>query len=271
MLLSLRPLPFHSTSSSRRDLLAIFFRASIRFGNVPIALRPLLKTVPDYDVHLGRCRFDLSTATVAPSRSTRPCLRILRPSLRSRPKKAQSPRHSDCSSVSPLPLIEGMPCADRSQQAQLLQPSFLNGNPGQESVWTALDRLVPPDLVSPRAPALHPFLSLNSADRARDSTEPVDDGAICVSFPFCGGDGERSSESVLRGIEIVPYTVELVKVSVRSESAPSARAGVAAGKIEKWWNLEWLKKSEVKEAARDRVVVAKKVSGALVTLCTSSK
>jgi hypothetical protein len=157
-------------------------------------------------------------------------------------------------------------------QSQLLQHSFLNGACSEDSVWTALDNLVPPSL-SRNASTSTPFFTLSASQTTNGESviEALDDGSICVSFPL-NFQTNSTEKSVVEVIEIVPHRVELVEVTNPVESKKKggtdavnqegATKGEGDGK--KWWDFEWLRNhgdgKERGEAVAGKVIVAKKVS-----------
>ncbi|GAA5892316.1 uncharacterized protein JCM6883_007317 [Sporobolomyces salmoneus] len=132
--------------------------------------------------------------------------------------------------------------------SQLLQHSFLNGTCPEDSVWTALDNLIPPSL-SPRVSTATHYLTLSA------SPPPIEDG---------------SCEPLDDGIEVVPHTVELVEIAIEGgrrmqDGDPNGAEERKSTKNEgtKWWEFNWRHghNEETKEGQTPtkRVVIAKKI------------
>ncbi|GAA5828460.1 hypothetical protein JCM5353_006995 [Sporobolomyces roseus] len=151
--------------------------------------------------------------------------------------------------------------------SQLLQPSFLNGDKPAESVWIALDKLVSPSLAhKPHQP--NPFLNLHVQQSNEDNTttEVLDDGSICVSFPV-NFDPSSSPKAVIEQIQVVPYTVELVEAEVDEDGKvnPKGLANQGGKRTSedgrKWWDFDWMCRHDEEEADSKgrKVLVAKKI------------
>ena len=147
--------------------------------------------------------------------------------------------------------------------------SFLNGTKQDESVWNALDKLVSPSLAhKPHQP--NPFINLHVLQTKEDdrTTEVLDDGSICVSFPV-NFDPSSAPQATIEQIQVVSHTVEFVEVDIDENEKvnPKGMADEGGKRASedgrKWWDFEWLRRhsEEGKQGTKGRkVVVAKKVS-----------
>lgn len=139
--------------------------------------------------------------------------------------------------------------------AQLLQPSFLNGQEEEHSVWHALQQLPAPtsSSTSPTAPSTNtasappsPYLALASVGAPHDlgHLEIVDDGSCCISCPLNVSSAEE--------IQLTPHFITLAELP-RAEGT----AGERKDDKEKWWAPHWSKGKTEGETKR---TLAKKVS-----------
>ncbi|GAA6042526.1 hypothetical protein JCM8097_004647 [Rhodosporidiobolus ruineniae] len=160
--------------------------------------------------------------------------------------------------------------------SQLLSPTFLNGTDDANSVWAALDALVPPSTVPSTTSATKdstatllsfPFFGHSGAKEEKADLAVLDDGSICVSVPL----SPSPSADEIQG---VPYTVEHTEVEVDEQGAVSPSSSFASSSSSqgarrnsddggRWWSLGWgakeTPKGERKLRKVQKAVLAKKI------------
>ena len=150
-------------------------------------------------------------------------------------------------------------------KSHLLDPELLNGTSEAESVWHALQELIPApatlsgtqpptDLLSslseslsshttpPEIKCIYTELLVASAADAfqRDDLEVFDDGALCLSAPL---HATHPSQVVL-----APHSIELVDLPTENSTTVQTAGG-------SWWDIPW----QGGRKLRKRRVLAKKV------------